>query len=307
MMLTRANLEKLVYRWNGVRPFQFNGFYFLSNLSIAGGVRALPLYLFDLTAVNNQSGSSLLRPSPMLQLRQDPTGAMAFTPIAGLGPDGTSFTEFLVAEQSTTIGTGTSAQVPHPYTKSVLESASIKMNCWGAKSKATKYTISVVRFTDDDLVPTHGTYADDLAAATNKRTDYFQSIVKPLTFNPISSTGGAFNRRVKVIKTMSFIVEPNSTTDGDTDPQVKVVSWQLKFNKLLDFVEKSATLTSTINTNDEADYAPQNGQQIKAQVKPTSRMYLMVRASNYVMDVSDSNTNTPSFDLDIKLRHSVTQ
>lgn len=307
MMLTRANLEKLIYRWNGVKAFSGNGYYFLSNKTVDASTRALPLYLFDICAVNNYQSGTLLRPTPFLQLQQDTSGSMAFAPIGCVGPDGAATTTFLVAENSTTTGAGTGLTAPAPYSKSVLESVSVRMNCWGATSKATKYTISVVRFTDDDLVPTHGTYAADLAAATNKRTDLFQSIIKPLTFNPIASTGGAFNRRMKVIKTMSFTVEPNPTTDGDSDPQVKVVSWQLKLNKLLNFVEKSDTLTTIADTNDQADYAPNNGQQIKAQVQPVSRMYLMIRASNYGLDATESNVLTPSFDLSLKLSHSVTQ
>lgn len=307
MMLTRANLEKLIYRWNGVKAFSGNGYYFLSNKTVDASTRALPLYLFDLSAVNNLSGGTAINSVPFLQLQQNIAGPMAFVPVQGLAADGATLTSNLVAEVSTTIGSGAGATAPAPYSKSVLESASIRMNCWGATSKATKYTLSVVRFTDDDLVPTHGTYAQDLAAATNKRTDLFQSIIKPLTFNPIASTGGAFNRRMKVIKTMSFTVEPNPTTDGDADPQVKVVSWQLRLNKLLNFVEKSDTLTTIIDTNDQADYAPNNGVQIKAQVQPTARTYLMIRASNYGLDATESNVLTPSFDLSIKLHHSVTQ
>lgn len=307
MMLTRANLERLVYRFNGVKNFAQNGLFFLANYAVNGSTRGLPCYMFDLTAVNNVSAGTLVSPDPCLQLQQDISGAMAFAPVFGVGPDGTTPTSKLVAEYSTTTGIGAAMATPAPYSKSILESASIRMNCWGATSKATKYIISVVRFTDDDLVPTHGTYAADLAAATVKRTDLFQSIMKPLTFNPISATGGLFNRRMKVIKSMSFTVEPNPTTDGDVDPQVKVVSWQLKLNKLLDFTEKSEVLTNIVDTNDQADYAPNTGIQIKAQVKPTNRMYLMIRASNYGIDGTISNVITPSFDLSIKLNHSVTQ
>lgn len=306
-MLTRANLEKLVFRWNGVKAFSGNGYYFLSNKTVDATTRALPLYMFDITAVNNFAAGTGVNAIPFLQLQQNVAGPMAFVPVQGLSSDGASLTSSLVIEQGVTMGAAAAVHSPAPYGKSLLESATVRMNCWGATSKATKYTLSLVRFTDDELVPTHGTYAADLAAANSKRTDLFQSIIKPLTFNPISSTGGAFNRRMKVIKTMSFTVEPNPTTDGDADPQVKVVSWQLKLNKLLNFVEKAENIATIIDTNDQADYAPQTGVQIRAQVQPTARLYLMIRASNYGLDATESNVLTPSFDLSIKLHHSVAQ
>jgi len=307
MMLTRANLERLVYRWNGVKAFTGNGYYWMSNKTVDASTRALPLYMFDLTAVNNISAGAPINAIPMLQLQQNVGGAMAFAPIQGLGPDGASLTSILVAEQSTATGSGTGLNLPAPYTKSVLESASIKLNCWGAVSKSTRFQLSIVRFTDQDLVPTHGTYAVDLAAANTKRSDLFQSLIKSLTFNPISTTGGSFNKRMKVIKTMSFTIEPQQTTDSDTDPSVKSVSWTLKLNKLLNFTERAEVLSNIIDTNDQADYVQQTGQVIKAQVKPTSRMYLMIRSTNYGLDATESNVLTPSFDLSIKLNHSVTQ
>jgi len=307
MALTRANLEKLVYRWNGVKAFTGNGYYFLSHKTVDASTRALPLYLFDLTSVNNIGAGTGVNAVPFLQLQQNSTGAMAFTQVQGLTADASSTTSNLVIERSTTIGTGAGATAPAPYSKSMLETAVIRMNCWGAVQKATKFYISLVRFTDKDLVPTHGTYAVDLAAANTKRTDLFQSLIKTLTFNPISTTGGIFSKRMKVIKSLAFEIEPQQTTDSDTDPSVKSVSWSLKMNKLLDFVEQADTLATITDTNDSGDYAQNTGNQVRAQVKPTSRHYLMIRASNYGLDATESNLLTPSFDLSIKLYHSVAQ
>lgn len=308
MMLTRANLERLVYRWNGVKAFNGNGYYWMSNKTVDANTRALPLYLFDLTSVNNISAGTSIKAIPMLQLQQDNTaGAMAFTQVQGLAANGATLTSNLMAEVQTAVGTGTGLNLPAPYTKSVLESASIKLNCWGAVSKSTRFQLSVVRFSDQDLVPTHGTYAVDLAAANTKRSDLFQSLIKSLTFNPISTSGGSFNKRMKVIKSMAFTIEPQQTTDSDVDPSVKSVSWTLKLNKLLDFTERAEVLANITDTNDQADYVEQTGAVIKAQIKPTSRLYLMIRSTNYGLDATESNVLTPSFDLSIKLNHSVTQ
>lgn len=307
MALTRANLEKMVYRWNGVKAFTGNGYYFMSHKTVDASTRALPLYLFDLTACNNIAAGTAVNAVPMLQLQQNIAGPMAFTQVQGLQADGATLTSNLQLEKSTTVGTGAGATAPAPYTKAMLESIVIRMNCWGAVQKATKWYISLVRFTDKDLVPTHGTYAVDLAAANTKRTDLFQSLVKTLTFNPISTTGGTFSKRMKVIKSLAFEIEPQQTTDSDSDPSVKTVNWSLKMNKLLDFVENADTLTSIVDTNDQADYAQNTGNQVRAQVKPTARHYLMIRSTNYGLDATESNLLTPSFDLSVKLYHSVAQ
>lgn len=307
MALTRANLEKMVYRWNGVKAFSGNGYYFMSHKTIDASTRALPLYLFDLTCCNNFAAGTAVNAIPMLQLQQNIAGPMAFTQVQGLQSDGATLTSNLQIERSTTIGTGAGATAPAPYTKSMLESIVIRMNCWGAVQKATKWYISLVRFTDKDLVPTHGTYAVDLAAANTKRTDLFQSLIKTLTFNPISTTGGVFSKRMKVIKSLAFELEPQQTTDSDSDPSVKTVNWSLKMNKLLDFVENADNLTSIVDTNDQADYVQNTGNQVRAQVKPTARHYLMIRSTNYGLDATESNLLTPSFDLSVKLYHSVAQ
>ena len=314
-MLTKANLERLVFRWNGVRAFSGRGYYWMSNRpNIDIAYRNFPLYLFDLSAVLNYAQGVNLAPNPMVALRQvAATGTIAFEPVdsytnAGIGATTTT----LVPEVMTVIGAGAGLTVPRPYSKSVLESANIQMNCWGAIAKATKYIISVVQFTDKDLVPIHSALADDIAWAAadpvlgDKRSDFYQSLIKPLTFNPISTTGGAFAKRMKVLKTMTFNIAPHDTSDSDVDPSVKTVKLNLTLNKLLNFTETATKLDTSANTADDADYAVQQGRQNTAQVYPTSRVYLMIRASNYGVDTGvEANTVTPSFDLSIKLHHKV--
>lgn len=314
-LLTRANLEKLVYRWNGVRPFSGRGYYWMSNRpNVDAAYRNYPLYLFDLTSVTNRASGTLLQVPPMVALRQVAlTGTMAFEPVLSDSNAGAGATTlFLQDELSTATATGTALALPQPYSKSVLESASIQLNCWGAIAKATKYIISLVQFKDKDLVPVHTSLADDVAASTlnvainDKRADFYQSLIKPLTFNPISTTGGAFAKRMKVIKTMTFNIAPHDTSDSDVDPSVKTVKMNLTLNKLLNFVETANKLDTSLNTADDSDYARMTGGQIAAQVYPTSRLYLMIRASNYGVDTGvEANTVTPSFDLSIKLHHKV--
>lgn len=295
LKLTRSQLETVIYRWNGVKSFDTNGNYWMKN-RLDTGTRYLPLYLFDLTSVyENPTGTYS---NPMLEMCQAPaTGQVGFLPITNIG----ATTTWAVEKAPSS-----AADPPDPFSKSFLKSLSIKMNCWGAKTKAAQYIIQLVKFLDDELVPSHQPYLTDLALATPKRTDFYQNLIKTLTFNPISQTGGSYKGRMKVLKSETFIIQPNSTDDGDTDPNVKTVSMYVAMNRIISYQEAASILTTDTATNDNNSFAAQGSSQFKTQTRPKQRVYLMVRCSNYKADASESNTDTPSFDLMIRSNHQVT-
>lgn len=315
-MLTKSMLEQVVLRWNGVKSFDTRGYYWMENLTTAG-VRGLPWYMMDLTAVNNMIGTppTLSRSVPFLQMKQDPaTGNIFFLYADSALPDGTAATANFCTEKSPTKAAvapvlGATDVTIAPFGRSMIQSASIQANLWGCKSKATKYMVQVVQIKDDDLVPDHALagITGDQAKATAKRNDFYQNMIKSWTFNPISTTGGIQSKKYKVLKTQTITIEPNPTTDGDQDPQCVVYKAFLKLNKLCKYEETSAFLTTDADTNDQADYALNTGAQITNQVNPTSRIYLVIRATNYGIDTATGNLNTvtPSFDLSVRIRHTI--
>lgn len=308
--LTKSMLEQVVLRWNGVKAFSGNGNYWMQNRVVSAGVRHLPWYMMDLTAVNNMVGVTPTIVSPFLQLRQaTATGNMFFSTIFNYANDGTSSIAYFAPEKApNTLDSATPAStVVAPFGKSMIQSASIQANLWGATAKATKYMVQVVRITDDDLVPDHALalVGTEVTKATPKRNDFYQNMIKSWTFNPIATTGGLQARKYKVLKTQTITIEPNPTTDGDADPQCVVYKAFLKLNKICKYEETSAFLTTDVNTNDEADYAVNAGSQITTQVNPTSRIYLVIRSTNYGADAGDTNVNTPSFDLSVRIRHTI--
>lgn len=297
LKLTRSQLETVIYRWNGVKSFDSYGNYWMQNRTVTG-VRYLPLYMFDLTSVyENPTGTNS---NPFLQLCQSSTtGVMAFTPKDN-GATGAGLTWFV--EKSPTSAT----DPPDPFSKSFLKAVSIKLNCWGAKTKAAQYTIQLVKFLDDELVPSHGTYTADLALGTAKRSDFYQNLIKTLTYNPIAQTGGTYRGRMKVLKSETFTLQPNDTSDGDTDPNVKTVSMYVAMNRIISYQESAAVLPTDTQLNENASFAQLNSAQFKPQTRPKARVYLMIRCSNYKADVAESNDQTPSFDLMIRANHQVT-
>jgi len=310
--LTKSMLEQVVLRWNGVKAFSGNGNYWMQNKTV-GTDRLLPWYMMDLTAVNNWVGAGAgaeSLPLPFLQLQQvTATGNMFFKFIPGFAADGTTPTNNFQSEKAPLLAAaGTTSPAIAPFGKSMIQSASISANLWGATAKATKYMVQIVQIKDDDLVPDHslaGGIGGDVSKATPKRNDFYQNMIKSWTFNPIATTGGLQTRKYKVLKTQTITIEPNPTTDGDADPQCVVYKAFLKLNKICKYEETSAFLTTAVNTNDEADYAVNTGVQITNQVNPTQRIYLVIRATNYGADASDSNVTTPSFDLSVRIRHTI--
>lgn len=316
LKLTRSQLETVIYRWNGVKAFDTNGNYWLNNRVVTAGRRDLPMYLFDLTSIYANPVAPLgdqVISRPFLQMTQEvATGNVAFDPRLNRLPDGTEQAGnfFWGIEKTPTDAiTGGPGQLVGPLeaqSKSFLKSLSIKMNCWGAKTKAAQYTIQLVKFLDDELVPNHGGYAADILLQTKKRTDFYQNLIKSLTFNPIAQTGGSYKGRMKVLKSETFTIQPNSLDDGDTDPNVRTVSMFVAMNRIISYQESAVTLSTDVNTSDNASYSVNDQKQFRPQTRPKSRVYLMIRCSNYKLDTADSNTDTPSFDLMIRSNHQVT-
>lgn len=306
--LTKSMLEQVVLRWNGVKAFSGNGYYWMQNRVVVAGTRSLPWYMMDLTAVNNYNvnlGGAIVT-QPLLQMKQTTaSGAIFFDNVGGLDRDGAAVTYNYVPEKAPVNTGGVTDINIAPFGRSMLQSASISANLWGATAKATKYMVQIVQIKDDDLVPSHVSAAADQAKVTPKRNDFYQSMIKSWTFNPISTTGGLQARKYKVLKTQTITIEPSPTTDGDQDPQCVVYKAFLKLNKICKYEETSAFLTSDVDTNDQADFAVNTGTQITTQVNPTSRIYLVIRATNYGADAGDTNVNTPSFDLSVRIRHTV--
>jgi len=308
MALTQSTLESIIYRWNGVKAFAGNGLYWMQNRVVAVGERNLPWYMLDLTAVQNWS-TAVVPSYPMVQLRQQvATGNMFFATIDGLANDGVTAQNRYQVEKGPGTDGASATQSQAPFGKSMIQHASIQANLWGAKSKATKYMVQIVRISDEDLVPDHNLAqaGTEVSLATPKRNDFYQNMIKSWTFNPISTTGGISARKYKVLKTQTITIEPNPTTDGDGDPQIVVYKAFLKLNKLMKYEETAVALATAGDTLDQADYALNTGGQNTSQVNPKSRIYLVLRATNYGDDgASDTNAFTPSFDLSVRIKHTI--
>lgn len=306
--ILKSNEEKLIFRWNGVKSFDDNGFYWLYNNTINGN-RYLPMYFFDLTSCVNatlQTGTvpTIIYPQPLTRMYAVPaTGAILFDNATGVKADGVTTSDDLQIERGSygagSAGTDLNNILPH--NKDILKWISIKLNCWGAKARSTKFTVSIVRFKDDNLQPT------PFISANEKRTGFFQSLAKPISFNPVSTTGSDMRKYFKVLRSETFMIQPTSTTETDQDPHVRTLKWFCRFNRLIDYVQREQSLPTAGDVADQADYAQNIGSQNASYTESTKRLYLMISATNFGKDGVDNatptNTDTPSFDLSVRMCH----
>lgn len=320
--LTQAMIESLVYRWNGVKAFAGNGNYFMQNRVVDAGFRSLPFYMMDLTSCVNFSNGVTLHSPPFVQLGSRETdGAMCFKSQTTSTPLGATVgvvpfwgieraPTFLPVAALPAVDAGSA-----PLGKSILQWASIQLNLWGCTQKSTKYAVELVQFLDEDLCPVMPVataivsvpFSTEVASASIDRTAFYQNIVKSWTYNPISTTTGLTSRRMRTLKSQTFTIAPNPTTDGDVDPQCRNVKMFVKLNKVCDYSQIPSVLTAG-NLLDDSDYAVTTGTQITPVLQPKQRVYLIIRATNYGSDgAADLNTVTPSFDLSVRVKHAIAQ
>lgn len=307
--IIKSNQEKLIFRWNGVKNFDDNGYYWLfNNLQAEGTRRYMPMYFFDLTSCINstrQTGTvpTILYPQPLTRcFIENSTGEVKFDNSVHYEADGTTQTADLQLERGSygggTDGSGLNHILPH--NKDILKWVNIKLNCWGAKARSTKFTISIVRFKDHELQPT------PFISANEKRNGLFQSLLKPIAHNPISMTGSDMRKYMKVLRSETFLIQPTSTTETDQDPHVRTLKWFCKFNRLIDYAQRENVLNRAVDVVDESDFAVNIGNQNSSYAESTKRLYLMISATNYGLDStgeSPTNVETPSFDLAVRMCH----
>lgn len=298
LRLIRSQLDPYLYAWTGVKAFSGNGNYWMQNLYIPGNETTFcPVYLYDLTSVKTSNDDG----SPFSRLAIDNQGRARF------------YLETHTFNQSVQTGLGTEVYDKSgnsdwiPNKRALCKWVEVKMNCWGAKQKSTRWQIQIVRFTDDALVPQHNDAKDSNYAIggtddARRRSKFWNDTVKGWMYNPAQFSGGDFAKRVKVIRNLEFMLDPNTSIEEDTDPAVKTVKLFLNVDRVMNFLEYGGQLlTSTdINTNNVAE--ANNETQITGHSNPTSRLYLVVRASNYSAQTGVSPTNALSGSFDLRVR-----
>lgn len=294
--IVNSRTEVLKFAWSGLKNFDDHGYYWMHHYKAVVNPADpnqdefyMPCYLYDLTACNNAGGAA----NPMVNLYFRVNGdAVFYANQHNLNSilDNNLRTE---GNELTSALTGSRGHIKW---------AEIVMNCWGAKAKSVKYTIQVVRFTDEDLAPSQLIGVGDLTKVNAKRSAFWQNMLKSYTYNPSAITGGDYSKRMKVIKHQEFILDPNTTIEEDADPAVKNVRIFLNLDRIINFKENTPQETAaTLDANTAVNITATNT--VRPHAKPTHRIYLLVRASNFGLSAENStNVDNGSFDLRVRTR-----
>lgn len=295
--LLKSNQESFIYSFRGVKVFDDNGF-FTAHHTVNGGVRIMPVYCMLLNGVNRDNTLSNVKTQPLMRLMCDAGGAandgkLYWQTMAGLDAAGNTSLDL---QQMYQVNGGRDIG-----SRSMLRYTHVKLNLWGAKQKAIRWTVQVVKISDESCNPFC------VGPNTNMSNDGFEvwsELIKQYTFNPISKIDYNIGKRVKVLKTFDTIIQPSATIDGDSDPQVKVLEWFMKWDRLTKYDQEVNTSSGV--PQDDANFATaaqSNYVQRPADTKPAakSQLLLLIRASDFANRTTTfDNTVSGSFDLEFK-------
>lgn len=338
---TESNMFHRIDRFQDQKPASAeNGAYWLSYTrdSITPTVYYLPLYTFDLTSLNENTGVDntgavdTWRCAPMLRLRRSVSAATG-NPYTFLRQDGkkNDGTTSSVLWNSESYPYSTTANNT-PYQKSLLRWADIRLQVWGAKANPSSIEISLVRFKDENIGPpsfetnddgstwqtTHPTPTYVAPTVAQYPSDDFAQYQKFWT-TQVDSVIGAPNA-MRLRKTDSDglqviyrkVIKLNPTANFETDTTGH--QYSIKINYLMDMIGdfNHYTATNVGGDNVTTDMADPNVWPVDVRLtqnrsvlkNKNSRVFLMIRglATTTVTDASGAGTvnDTASFDLMVR-------
>lgn len=290
-----ASTEPIVLRSRNVKTFNDNGAQTIFKQSTnAGADTELPIYAL------------CLNPNVLASTTGDRTGV--FRQLRYANADG----RFRWQTRFLQSNTGTTATISHPYAEIgraiaaerslVWRYCHIKMNLWGARQRAVRFTVQICKVTSKVKSPF---FENSNATIDIESQQIWEEMVKQYTFNPIMTVNWNNAKGVKVLKTFDTVIQPVETTDGDQDPKCVQLDWYTKWYRNVsyrNYSNDSATGTTnaalSFNAPGEANVGV-----IANSTFPTDAdvVFLLIRASDYLDPAVNFDNNVHgSFDFDVR-------
>lgn len=180
----------------------------------------------------------------------------------------------------------------------------IRMICYGQRQMATFYDIMLVRFDDSTLIPDIGiTEITNLdTQRRNARNALYQTLVRNITFNPILPGASNAVRGMKVMKRQRFLLPASMSDETDRTPAHKIVKFFYKDETIRNHEWGVRSVAPATNVD-----GPNFAQNLRANdmsddPHPKARVFLLVRASNTMVDaaVDEDMDGLPSYDIVIR-------
>lgn len=297
-----ARNELTIYRWNGMKSFDDNGYYFCGKFDqTATGRKYMPCYMYDLTGViNTTPASGVIGQQALSRMYvQNTTGYVGWEPYQHLLSDGSTSSTTVSLESASTSSTA----VNYPHQKSFLKWHDVRMNLWGAKTKAVKWVVQVVKLTDEAMDPWTPKPSPGSGNSDGEYQAFWQSMVKPYAYNPIAVVNPLMNRKIKVLRTYSTIIQPTSSFENDADPHVKTLRWFMRWDRTVDYSQSNRFLGTGGDVANQADFIQEEAAYGSTSTDSKSKLFLLVRCQSPTEVTTEVNTDSPSFDLMVRAAH----
>lgn len=293
----RQQNETVIYRFQGMKSFDDWGNYWMAKFNSGDINTYLPLYCYDLTSVINSMSTGTVASKPFMRAYvQNNNGRVFWNNV--FGQDQTGAGSLFLQTEKAPSSAGT---LNNPHGKSRLLWNQVNLTLWGAKQKAVKYIVQVVKL-DERLDPWKIDNHVDNDPDDNYTQAFYQSLIKPMTYNPIAYINPQSRRGMKVLKSYTTIIQPTSTTENDADPHSRILKWFMRWDRDLNYFTDAQRLQAATPLLEDSDFA-QSIQTNDVYTTSKSKIFLLIRATNYKTSISEESTTSGSFDLMVRSCH----
>lgn len=288
--LLNQNINHTVYGYRGWTNFGgTSGLFQLENICPVGGATGpfhIPLHVWELTSAPNVVNGTATYPvifsRPVLS---DPTSSATLSWSSLNSSVGVTSGQ-LAVETSDAATTNSST---FPLGSSTLEWVQAKMMFYAPLQTPCRYQIDIVQIKDTRLIP----------GETNQfATAFYQAMAKRFVSTPLEPGNAKYQKYLKVLKTMTFILNPKESTES-VNTIFREVNLFLRLNRrcTYDWGENDLMnmLTQDVQTN--------TGQNIQTQVHPRARIFMIIRAQARNSTAFSTNL-MPSYDVVVRAKHS---
>lgn len=297
--ITKLSVNPLVFRWQNIGPTSTpGGAIYMFNSQVGTGNWSVPLHLYDISACVNYFSGATQTPNIGAYLQVTNTGDVNFATLTGVDNTGAG-NPALQLETSANGATNLSV----PYAKSIFEWAQIKLNLHGATNRASRYYIQVVQI-DPRVIPT--TYFGQVAGNDATCKTFWSSLFRNLVRDPLEvGVTPSVKQFMKVLRSYTVHIDPTATYETDTDPHMKTLKIFMKMNRMCRWDWSQNALTVDTPAELLTQQWELNMGENQNMLHPKARIFLMIRATNYVKDTTGTPpiTTTPTYDICLRMKH----
>lgn len=298
-----SNITPVIYQFKKYKNDGENTANLATDLGhwVAGGIRYLPLYILDLTRINQPNlamgGQGALFKRCIMDTAGTGDGKIKWLDI----PAEDAYTNPILTWDTIQRN---SVSTTNTY-KSLLEYVNIKANVMGPRNRATKVKFSLV-YLPNDMDPFEGyDYNQDGTENAQHNAAWIQYVSK-LTVNNIHNRVKTTYMRPKVIAEKTLLFQPTSTTESDVRGHIDTLKWFWRCNKTLNYHDGAGD-SQTINPVDDITIQqPVVARQVGTGTgaRPIrGKVFLLISAFAPYAEGSYSNLTHPSFEWNFQAKH----